>query len=420
MLLNAPLATAAAALAGTPLPDPEIGGLPSLPRILSALRKHLGMDVAFVSEIVEGRRYFRHVDAADGETSVQTEFSDLAEDSYCLRVIDGRLPELMVDACLNVEALTLAATRILPVGAHMSVPIRLAGGHVYGTFCCFSHAPNASLTDRDLSVMRVFAEMVAEHVQEESSRRDARRAVEARIDAVLQADGLRMVFQPIVEVATNRVVAFESLARFASDPYRTPDIWFEEAALVGRGIELEVKAIRMALAALVHLPDEIYLTVNVSPETLVKGAFAEVLAGFPLDRIVVEVTEHQAIERYEELADVIEPLQAQGLRIAIDDAGAGYASFRHILNLHPHIVKLDISITRSIDTDRSRRALAAALCGFAIETGCRIVAEGVETEAELQVIRALGVGKAQGYYLGRPMSLEQAKESLMQASTAQD
>lgn len=123
---------------------------------------------------------------------------------------------------------------------------------------------------------------------------------------------------------------------------------------------------------------------------------------------MVEVTEHHAIERYDDIADAIQPLQDQGLRIAIDDAGAGYASFRHILNLHPHIVKLDISITRSIDTDRSRRALAAALCGFAAETGCRIVAEGIETEAELEVIRALGIAKAQGYHLGRPVSLVDA------------
>ena len=108
------------------------------------------------------------------------------------------------------------------------------------------------------------------------------------------------------------------------------------------------------------------------------------------------------MERYEDIAAVMAPLQAQGLRIAIDDAGAGYASLRHVLNLHPEIVKLDISITRGIDTDRSRRALAAALRGFASETGCSIVAEGIETPAELSTLQALGISRAQGYHLGRP------------------
>jgi EAL domain-containing protein (putative c-di-GMP-specific phosphodiesterase class I) len=406
--LNEALAAAAAGLAGSSMPVSAFGVRPTLPRILSAIRKHLGMDVAFISEILGGRRFIRHVDESGAKAPIQPGDSDPAEESYCLRVIDGRLPELMTDACLNAEALTLAATRALPVGAHMSVPIRLADGQVYGTFCCFSYSPNVSLTDRDLNMMRVFAEMVAEQIQEEVTARGAKQTVEDRIDAVLRADGLHMVYQPIVDMALNRVVAFEALARFSTDPYRSPDIWFTEAASAGRAIELEMKAIRLALACLDQLPSSVYVTVNASPETIVKGGFAEVLRGFPLERIVVEVTEHRAIERYEDIAEVMTPLQEQGLRIAIDDAGAGYASFRHILNLHPHIVKLDISITRSIDTDRSRRALAAALCGFAKETGCRIVAEGIETEAELQTIRHLGIGKAQGYYLGRPMALAAA------------
>ena len=151
------------------------------------------------------------------------------------------------------------------------------------------------------------------------------------------------------------------------------------------------------------------MTVNTSPETIVNGHFASVLEGYPLERIVVEVTEHQVVERYEDIAAVMLPLQSQGLRVAIDDAGAGYASFRHILNLHPNIVKMDYTITHCIDSDRSRCALAAAMHGFASETGCNIVAEGVETRAELETLRRLGIGKAQGYHLGRPMPLEQRR-----------
>lgn len=409
--MNSPLAAAAAGLAG--LPASATGASPSLGRMLDAIRRHMGMDVAFISEFQDGRRFFRHVDIGDSPLAIKPGDSDPLEESYCLRVVDGRMPELMPDACANAEALKLPVTRALPVGAHMSVPIHLADGRVYGTFCCFSHAPDQTLTQRDMGVLRVFADMAAGQIEQELDDRQARREIEDRIGALFQGEALRMVYQPIVDVATGRVVGFESLARFSSDPYRTPDVWFAEAGQVGRLAELESKAIAMALAGLAALPADVYLTVNASPETIVKGALAETLRGHPLERVVVEVTEHQAIERYEDIADAIAPLQRQGLRIAIDDAGAGYASFRHVLNLHPHIVKLDNSITRAIDVDRSRRALAAALCGFAAETGCGIVAEGVETQAELEAVRALGIGKAQGYHLGRPMHFADAQALLL-------
>lgn len=409
--MSTALAAAAANLAGIP-PTPQ-GTPPTLERMLQAIRRHLGMDVAFISEFQSGRRFFRQVDIGASTLAIRPGDSDPLEESYCLRVVDGRLPELIPDAGVNAEALTLPATRAVPVGAHLSVPVRLADGRVYGTFCCFSHTPNATLTERDLHVMRVFSDMAGDQIQRDLDEQEARHRIEDRIVAMLQADGLRMVYQPIVDVATGRVAGFESLARFASDPYRTPDVWFAEAGQVGRLVELESRAIRLALCGLADLPTSVYVTVNASPETIVKGALAEVLRGQPLERLVVEVTEHQAIDRYEDIAEAIAPLQQAGLRIAIDDAGAGYASFRHVLNLHPHIVKLDNSITHAIDVDRSRRALAAALCGFAHETGCGIVAEGVETQAELEVVRALGIGKAQGYHLGRPMSFDDARASLL-------
>jgi len=409
--MTSPLEAAVTDLSG--VPSSPWGARPSLDRLLQAIRKHMGMDVAFISEFKDGRRFFRQVEIGESALAIKPGDSDPLQESYCQRVVDGRLPELIRDACVNIEALKLPATRAVPVGAHLSVPIRLANGHVYGTFCCFSHAPDPTLTERDLKVMRVFSDMAADQIQLDLDRQQFRHQVEDRIEAVLRTGGLRMVYQPIVDVATGRVAGFESLARFESDPYRTPDLWFAEAAQVGRLVELESQAIRLALSGLAGLPESVYVTVNASPETIVKGAVADVLRGQPLQRLVVEVTEHQAIECYEDIADAIEPLQRDGLRIAIDDAGAGYASFRHVLNLHPHIVKLDNSITHAIDVDRSRRALAAALCGFAAETGCGIVAEGVETQAELEAVRALGIGKAQGYHLGRPMSFVDARASLL-------
>lgn len=407
--MNALLAAAIVASTHATRPQLDDVARPTLARILHAIRTHLGMEVAFISEFVEGRRHFRYVDAAEPAGPVQVGHSDPLEDSYCARIVDGRLPELMRDACLNPEALTLAATRALPVGAHLSVPLRLKDGRVYGTFCCFSRSPNDNLNDRDLGMMRVFADMVVDQIQNDQAQRDAARLIEAQIDAIFEADSLAMVYQPIYDLGTSRVVGFEALARFTAEPYLAPDAWFSRAAIVGREIELETRAIQLALQALDALPPAVYLAINASPEAIVKGQLSTVLRGQPLERLIVEVTEHRAVERYEDIAAIVAPLQAQGLRIAIDDAGAGYASFRHVLNLHPEIVKLDISITRGIDTDRSRRALAAALRGFASETGCSIVAEGVETPAEMTTLQSLGISRAQGYHLGRPMPLALAR-----------
>lgn len=216
------------------------------------------------------------------------------------------------------------------------------------------------------------------------------------------------MYQPIYDFPENRVVGFESLSRFATEPKRTPDAWFNEAARVGLGSTLELKAIRAALSGLNQLPDHVYLSINVSPETILGGGIKDIFCGIPSNRVKLELTEHAAIDRYNDIVSVLGPLRDQGLRIAVDDAGAGYASFRHILSLDPDVIKLDTSITRNIHVDKSRRALTSAFVAFSRKTGSQIIAEGVETAAELDALKELGVTSAQGYFLGKPMPLASA------------
>lgn len=137
------------------------------------------------------------------------------------------------------------------------------------------------------------------------------------------------------------------------------------------------------------------------------GQLDALLREVPANRIILEVTEHAAIEAYEQLGAALSVFRQRGLRVAVDDAGAGYASFRHILRLRPDIIKLDMALTRDIDQDPARRALASALITFAGNTRSTIVAEGVETAAELHTLQQLGVTAAQGYYLGRPTPLSE-------------
>lgn len=373
---------------------------------LHSVRTILGMEVAFISEFTGGRRVFRYVDSQRKDFPVCVGASDPREESFCQRVIDGRLPELIQDATKIPEALTLAATLALPVRAHLSVPIRLSDGNVYGTFCCFSSFPDSTLNDRDIRVMHLFADMAGKILERDVYAAQAHSELLIRLRTVLDNELFTAVYQPIIRVDQHKIVGYEALTRFSAEPSRTPDQWFNEAATVGLQEEMELAAIRKALKGWPHIPEDTYLSLNVSPETLLKGSVMSELENYPLERLMLEITEHASVSDYSSMISELTPMRQQGLRLAVDDAGAGYASFRHILKLKPDVIKLDVSLIRKIDTDTGSHALAAAIIRFAEETGSKVVAEGVETEAELNALRELNVNKAQGYLLGRPTPIE--------------
>jgi len=255
---------------------------------------------------------------------------------------------------------------------------------------------------------RVNAELQAELDQQaEARRRDEveRDLQQARVEGALHGSALRMVYQPIVDLHTGQIVGVEALARFDTDPLRTPDVWFAEAAEVGLGIDLELAAIDAALAGIEKLPRDVLLSLNVSPETAINPRLVESLARVAGPRIVLELTEHSRIDDYETLVRALDVLRHQGIRIAVDDAGAGYAGLQQILGLRPDVIKLDVDLTGGIDTDPVRRALAASLVKFGADTGAIIVAEGIETVGELRTLQQLGVPWGQGYHLARPADL---------------
>ncbi|MBW3668045.1 MAG: EAL domain-containing protein [Actinobacteria bacterium] len=385
------------------LPDGDVPAREVLPRLLRAAREHLRMEVAFISEFVDGDRVFRHVDAASSGAPVRVGGSDPLEESYCARVVDGRLPQLMVDAGRVPEAAALPATAALPVGGHISVPLVLSDGRVYGTFCCFRADADESLNQRDLEIVRMFADVATAYVEADVSERHRRAAVEERIAAAIEVDGsLRTVFQPVIGLRDGALLGVEALSRFDVRPYRAPDVWFAEAASIGVGARLEQAAVRSAVRGLSLLPESAFLAVNVSPEAVMAGVLDDVVARVDVSRLVLEMTEHAAVADYELLEAALRPLRRRGALLAVDDAGAGYASFRHILRLRPEWIKMDASITRGIDDDPARLALADAMVGFAGRIGSSIIAEGVETPGELRVLESLGVTAAQGYHLARP------------------
>lgn len=375
---------------------------------LEAIRIHLSMDVAYVCRFEENTAVFEAVDAADPDAPIRPGASMSLDDNYCGHILHGRLPQLMPDTAASELAMSIPFTRTAPVGAHIGVPITSASGEILGMFCCLSPRPQPTLNERDLEIMRVFADLVGSQIISEikNDRQLARNR--ALIEAVLDEEAFQLVFQPIVDLSSGRAIGFESLCRFLPEPYRSPDKWFADAHAVGLGQRLELAVIRSALGALDQLPPDVYLSVNASPSTIIQGGIEALVNETIGSRVVIEVTEHDAVSNYETLSYALAPLRQLGVRLAIDDAGAGYASMSHILSLAPDAIKLDMSLTRDIDSDAARRALTTALLFFSRETRCFIIAEGIETEAELTTLRLLGVPFGQGYLLGKPAELSTA------------
>jgi EAL domain-containing protein (putative c-di-GMP-specific phosphodiesterase class I) len=251
----------------------------------------------------------------------------------------------------------------------------------------------------------LYAEELRELYEKEQAQAAALRAAKEqlqRIQSVLEGGSIRMVFQPIADLRDGRVVGVEALARFVAEPNRTPDVWFEEAEAVHLREELELAAVGAALAEPELLPPDTYLSINLSPDTLISPRFSEMLPQVPAERLVLEVTEHAPVRNYEAVGAALEEFRSCGGRLAVDDAGAGFASLKHILRLAPEVVKLDREVAQGIDTDRGRHALASALFSFASDIGAQVVAEGIETKAEVEALRGLGVCYGQGFYLAHP------------------
>lgn len=285
----------------------------------------------------------------------------------------------------------------------VAVPMVVVGRTI-GAFEVQSLEPTA-YTEEHVVAMRMaanFAALATERVLVAAQHAPDRTAERDAIRSIIAAGAFATVFQPIVELESRATVGYEALTRFTDGT--APDVRFAQASALGLGLELEVATLEAAFRASAALPANVWLNLNVSPQL--------VLAGEPLGTIlrrwgwqaVLELTEHVAVDDYEALRGAIGRLGGS-VRVAIDDAGAGFASFRHILELSPDFVKLDRAIIGGLDRDPARQAFVAGMRHFAVTTGCGLIAEGVETEAELRMLRTLGVSLGQGYLLGEPRAV---------------
>jgi EAL domain-containing protein (putative c-di-GMP-specific phosphodiesterase class I) len=224
------------------------------------------------------------------------------------------------------------------------------------------------------------------------------------LEACIAARAFTLAYQPIVHLDTGSVAGVEALCRFTDGA--STEGRFQDAERLGLAAELDLAIIESVARQMPEIPDG-YVSINLSPSTVSDERLGDALlgSGLPVERVVVEVTEHARIPDYERAEHILTSLRSAGVRLAVDDAGAGYATFRHILALRPDMIKMDRSITENIDADTARRALATALVIFGGEIGATVIAEGVETEAEIVALRRAGIHRAQGFALAPPAPL---------------
>lgn len=396
----------------------EAGAVPEgrsqIDAILDAVRQHLGMEIAFTSRYDGDHREFTHI-KADIPVPAAPGDREPADQSYCWHVLNGRLPELIRDSADIPFTSTLSITGTLPVGAHISVPLRRKDGSVYGSFCCLSRSSDHSLTGRDLAAVHAFAELAMQQIELEHAEEAKRLFATARIEKAIAAGQPLIHLQPIHRLDTGRSTGAEALARFPDFQDRPPNKWFEEAHSVGLGVELEFVAVRQALAALPYVPTDKYLSVNVSPSTVISGCLAPLVESIGDRDVVFEITEHSRVEDFVGFHKALATLRPH-VRIAIDDVGAGYAGLQHILQFQPDILKLDMGLTRGIHMDAAKRALTQAMVSFADRVGSIIVAEGVECAEERRVLIELGVVYGQGWLFSKAMPIVTAQQCLIGAT----
>ncbi|MFQ1002805.1 EAL domain-containing protein [Modestobacter sp. SSW1-42] len=367
--------------------------------LLRTAKESLQLSVAFLTRMDGTTQHLEVV-----ESSVPFLFQEgnrqQQETTFCQAILDGKLPAVIPDVRRHPAAMELPAARLPRIRSYVSVPVVLSDGELYGTFCAAGLTTDKGLTQRDRSLMTVLASAAAVVIEPGVREEARRREVLSRLEPVVADGGPVVVLQPIVDLATGRQVGSEALSRFPAAWAKAPDVVFEEAHSVGLGHQLELLALRRAADHLTVV--EGYVAMNISPATLLLPEFTALLRQLPLDRVLLELSEHDQVADYADLAAVLAPLRAGGMRLAIDDVGAGYSSLRHIVLTAPDVLKMDRSVVSGVDGDPVLAKLVASLVEFGHGCGATVVAEGVETAAEAAALQELQVDFGQGWLFGRP------------------
>jgi EAL domain-containing protein (putative c-di-GMP-specific phosphodiesterase class I) len=366
--------------------------------LLRTAKDALGLSLTFLSRLDGQTQHLEVVESSiplfkDGQTQPQAT-------SFCQAILDGKLPNVIPNVAKLPDAKRLPAARFPRIRSFVSVPVTLSDGSLYGTLCAAGFTSDKALARRDQALMEVLARAAVTIIEPGVQERRREAEIRARLQPVLSAGGPLVVLQPIVALVDGRRVGAEALSRFPAAWGKAPDLVFAEADTIGAGPALELLAFRSAVAHLWNVPG--YVAINFSPRTLLRPDCRELLADLPPERVVLELSEHDPVDDYDALAEALAPLRSAGMRLAIDDVGAGYSSLRHIVRTAPDVIKLDRSIVAGAAGDPVLRTLVHSLVEFGHGAGAVVVAEGVETRDDALGLRDAGVDYGQGWFFGRP------------------
>jgi len=355
-----------------------------LAEVVELTHRHLGLDVAYITELTTDGQVYRA--AAGDAAAFDIVLGADARAALHEGVLGDQAPQATAGAAGAIG------------GAFIGVPLRLSDGTPFGTLCGLSSGERADLDQRDVGFMSMLGEVVVGALDEQWRQQQLR----SDIERLIYREDLHVAYQPIIDLEAERCVGFEALARFP-EPFARPDWTLAAAQRFGLALELERLVVREAWKMIPSLRPGQFLALNVSPDALVELARrANLRDDLPLRQLVIEVTEHAGVDSYGPLRKELAPLRERGLRIAVDDAGAGYASLRHVLELRPDIIKVDRSLIHGLARDHAQRVAVGAFRSIARHLRATVVAEGVERVEDLEAALELGLQAAQGYLLGRP------------------
>ena len=370
--------------------------------ILVAFRMAVGFPLACLVTYEGAKVRIKAVSDARGSGQLSPGPCPPKPEVYFQLLRDGELPGTLPNTLKDPLARMLSWISESPIGAIASIPLHSDGGRVIGALCTLSPIP-ASLPARDIKIMTVLARIAANIITNEHKSLPQLSRLRERIRNVISEARVDIHLQPILDMQTSEIRGYEALSRFndgAAD--FSPRSWFEDAKRVGMQPLLECTAIAEALELLKFLPKSTYLSVNASPETVKIGAVADILRDSPAERVVLDLAETEDAAKLDDLDFSLAELRAMGVQIALDNFGSGDLQFPTVVKLKPDILKLDISIVKSINRKQSSQDLTKAMVGYAEDLGAALIAVGIEHESERAKLADLGVKFGQGFLLGKP------------------
>ena len=374
-------------------------------RTLRTLRRRIGFAVVYLS-ILDDEHQYVLATSGDALAGIEAGRRIPLEGTFCARMVAGELEQVVGDTSEHPVARELPATAD-GLACYVGVPVHLPSGKVFGTLCAADAVPHPDLPPSVVDEFAAFADMLGDQLAGEGFIDGTALDAASRVAEVLTRDGaLDMRYQPIVDLRSGELLGVEALLRVDGSE-RPTDLWFADAARAGLLVDLEVRAVELAIDAFDAMGDAAHLAINVSPRTITSPELATVLREVPVDRLVVEVSEHAVVDDYGPLVDALEPHRSAGLRLALDDMGTGFAGLGHLLQLRPDVLKIDGSVVATLHRDPQHHGAVAGLVRLADDLEADIVAAGVEDLDVLAAVRDLGITQAQGDLLGGPVGADE-------------